>query len=196
MRWKSVLVRASPREREIIARLRLLFSSLNRGPNPKTFRLRSVTGIAPRNLPTKRSAPRGFSLLTRPSPRDQQLHDTAMADNAADVAEDYRQALEDLTINSRIEIATLTNIARENANHGFAIAEVLQNHIKRVGHHRNPLQCVADYGEADRRIGTAFADITSTLRAGLDRQERPDTVCAVLRAQAVFDLHGRLHQGR
>jgi pre-mRNA cleavage complex 2 protein Pcf11 len=55
-----------------------------------------------------------------------------MADNAADVAEDYRQALEDLTVNSRIEIATLTNIARENANHGFAIAEVLQNHIKKV----------------------------------------------------------------
>lgn len=55
-----------------------------------------------------------------------------MADNAADVADDYRQALEDLTVNSRIEIATLTNIARENANHGFAIAEVLQNHIKKV----------------------------------------------------------------
>jgi pre-mRNA cleavage complex 2 protein Pcf11 len=55
-----------------------------------------------------------------------------MADNAADVAEDYRQALEDLTVNSRIEIATLTNIARENANHGFAIAEALANHIKKV----------------------------------------------------------------
>ncbi|KAL2265657.1 hypothetical protein VTJ83DRAFT_6757 [Remersonia thermophila] len=55
-----------------------------------------------------------------------------MADNAADVAEDYRQALEDLQGNSRIEIATLTNIARENANHGFAIAEALANHIKKV----------------------------------------------------------------
>ena len=55
-----------------------------------------------------------------------------MADNAADVAEDYRQALEDLTMNSRIEIATLTNIARENANHGLAIADVLQSHIKKV----------------------------------------------------------------
>ncbi|KAL1835998.1 hypothetical protein VTJ49DRAFT_5701 [Mycothermus thermophilus] len=55
-----------------------------------------------------------------------------MADNAADVAEDYRQALEDLQVNSRIEIATLTNIARENANHGFAIAEALANHIKKV----------------------------------------------------------------
>ncbi len=56
-----------------------------------------------------------------------------MADNAAEVADDYRQALEDLTMNSRIEIATLTNIARENANHGLAIAEVLTNHIKKVG---------------------------------------------------------------
>ena len=55
-----------------------------------------------------------------------------MADDAAEVADDYRQALEDLSMNSRIEIATLTNIARENANHGLAIAEVLQNHIKKV----------------------------------------------------------------
>ncbi|KAK4135573.1 hypothetical protein BT67DRAFT_376156 [Trichocladium antarcticum] len=55
-----------------------------------------------------------------------------MADSAADVADDYRQALEDLTMNSRIEIATLTNIARENANHGLAITEVLHNHIKKV----------------------------------------------------------------
>ncbi|KAK3386935.1 hypothetical protein B0H63DRAFT_143099 [Podospora didyma] len=55
-----------------------------------------------------------------------------MSDNAADVADDYRQALEDLTMNSRIEIATLTNIARENAGHGHEITEVLQNHIKKV----------------------------------------------------------------
>ncbi|KAL2197224.1 hypothetical protein P885DRAFT_77701 [Corynascus similis CBS 632.67] len=55
-----------------------------------------------------------------------------MADEAADVAEDYRQALEDLSVNSRIEIATLTNIARENASHGFAIAEALANHIKKA----------------------------------------------------------------
>ena len=55
-----------------------------------------------------------------------------MADNADDVADDYRQALEDLTMNSRIEIATLTNIARENASHGLAITEVLTNHIKKV----------------------------------------------------------------
>ncbi|KAK1754548.1 hypothetical protein QBC47DRAFT_361603 [Echria macrotheca] len=55
-----------------------------------------------------------------------------MADNAADVADDYREALEDLTMNSRVEIATLTNIARENAQHGLAITDVLTNHIKKV----------------------------------------------------------------
>lgn len=65
-----------------------------------------------------------------------------MSDEAADVAEDYRQALEDLTVNSRIEIATLTNIARENAHHGLAIADVLTNHIKKV-----------------RRLFTAIIDI-------------------------------------
>lgn len=59
---------------------------------------------------------------------------SAAEDAAADVAEDYRQALEDLTVNSRIEIATLTNIARENSQHAMAIAEVLANHIKKVRH--------------------------------------------------------------
>ncbi|KAK4226443.1 protein PCF11 [Podospora fimiseda] len=54
-----------------------------------------------------------------------------MADNADDVADDYRQALEDLNVNSRLEIATLTNIAKENANHGLAIVEVITNHIKK-----------------------------------------------------------------
>ena len=51
---------------------------------------------------------------------------------ADEVAEDYRQALEDLTVTSRVEIATLTNIARESAEHGLAIAKVLQEHIEKV----------------------------------------------------------------
>jgi len=53
---------------------------------------------------------------------------------ADEVAEDYRQALEDLTVTSRVEIATLTNIARESAEHGLAIAKVLQEHIEKVWH--------------------------------------------------------------
>ena len=55
------------------------------------------------------------------------------AESSADVAEDYRQALEDLSINSRIEIASLTQIARENIKHALAITQVLQDHIKKVG---------------------------------------------------------------
>ena len=68
---------------------------------------------------------------------------------ADDVAEDYRQALEDLSINSRLEISTLTNIARENADHGHAIAEVLQTHIKKVC---NPRISIARLGAGELRF--------------------------------------------
>lgn len=50
-----------------------------------------------------------------------------------EVAEDYRKALEDLTMNSRYEISNLTVIARENTEHALAISEALKNHIKTVG---------------------------------------------------------------
>jgi pre-mRNA cleavage complex 2 protein Pcf11 len=49
-----------------------------------------------------------------------------------EVAEDYRKALEDLTMNSRYEISNLTVIAKENTEHALAISEALKNHIKRV----------------------------------------------------------------
>jgi hypothetical protein len=49
-----------------------------------------------------------------------------------EVAEDYRKALEDLTMNSRYEINNLTVIAKENTEHALAISEALKNHIKRV----------------------------------------------------------------
>ncbi|ODA83776.1 hypothetical protein RJ55_02292 [Drechmeria coniospora] len=52
-----------------------------------------------------------------------------MASDAEEVAEDYRQALEDLSSNMRFEISNLTVIARENTEHALAIAEVLQQHI-------------------------------------------------------------------
>lgn len=54
-------------------------------------------------------------------------------DKAAEVAEDYREALQDLTMNSRFEISNLTVVARENTEHALAIAETLQDHIKKVG---------------------------------------------------------------
>ncbi|KAK0674438.1 putative PCF11 component of pre-mRNA 3'-end processing factor CF I [Cercophora samala] len=53
-----------------------------------------------------------------------------MDDHGDEVAADFREALQDLTTNARFEIVTLTNIARENADHGLAISEVLTNHIK------------------------------------------------------------------
>ena len=48
-------------------------------------------------------------------------------------AEDFREALEDLQVNNRYDIQNLTMIARENTEHALAIAQTLQNHIKRVG---------------------------------------------------------------
>ncbi|KAL7784551.1 hypothetical protein V8C37DRAFT_395802 [Trichoderma ceciliae] len=52
-----------------------------------------------------------------------------MSSDGAEVAEDYRLALEDLSSNMRFEISNLTVIARENTEHALAIAEVLQHHI-------------------------------------------------------------------
>lgn len=53
-------------------------------------------------------------------------------EHSAEVAEDYRHALEDLTMNSRYEITNLTVVARENTEHALAISEALQDHIKKV----------------------------------------------------------------
>jgi pre-mRNA cleavage complex 2 protein Pcf11 len=55
-----------------------------------------------------------------------------MASDGAEVAEDYRLALEDLSTNARFEISNLTLIARENTEHALAISEVLQQHILKV----------------------------------------------------------------
>lgn len=50
-----------------------------------------------------------------------------------EVAEDYKNSLEDLVMNSRYEISNLTIIAKENTEHALAISRVLENHIKNVG---------------------------------------------------------------
>lgn len=50
-----------------------------------------------------------------------------------EVAEDFKLALEDLTMNSRYEISNLTVIAKENTEHALAISEALRDHIKKVG---------------------------------------------------------------
>ncbi|PKS06968.1 hypothetical protein jhhlp_005564 [Lomentospora prolificans] len=51
---------------------------------------------------------------------------------AAEVAEDFKTALEDMTSISRIEIMNLCQIARENTEHAFEISEVLVAHINRT----------------------------------------------------------------
>lgn len=49
-----------------------------------------------------------------------------------EVAEDYKNSLEDLSINSRYEISNLTVIAKENTEHAMAISRVIENHIRTV----------------------------------------------------------------
>jgi pre-mRNA cleavage complex 2 protein Pcf11 len=49
-----------------------------------------------------------------------------------DIAEDFKVALTELSMNSRYEISNLTMIAKENTEHAFAISEALKAHIKAV----------------------------------------------------------------
>ena len=49
-----------------------------------------------------------------------------------EVAEEYKDALDDLITNDRYQIANLTMIAKENIEHAEAISRVLTNHINRV----------------------------------------------------------------
>ena len=64
----------------------------------------------------------------------------AMAFNSEsdEVADDYRKALEDLTGNLKYEINNLTLIARESTEHAHSIADVIANHILKVGGSRIP----------------------------------------------------------
>ena len=51
---------------------------------------------------------------------------------AAEVAADFRDALQDLRLNSRPEISNLTLIAKENTEYAQAISTELENHIRTV----------------------------------------------------------------
>jgi pre-mRNA cleavage complex 2 protein Pcf11 len=59
-------------------------------------------------------------------------------ESSSEVAEDFRQSLEELSGNLRVEINNLTIIARENYEHAQAIADAIQDHIKKVS---CPEQC-------------------------------------------------------
>jgi len=54
---------------------------------------------------------------------------------SAEVAADFRDALQDLKQNSRPEISNLTIIAKENTEHAQAISHELESHIKAVSRH-------------------------------------------------------------
>ncbi|KAF2734035.1 hypothetical protein EJ04DRAFT_603964 [Polyplosphaeria fusca] len=49
---------------------------------------------------------------------------------SAEVAADFRDALQDLKANKRLEISILTGIAKDNTEHAQAISEELEKHIK------------------------------------------------------------------
>jgi pre-mRNA cleavage complex 2 protein Pcf11 len=53
---------------------------------------------------------------------------------AAEVAADFRDALQDLRMNSRPEISNLTLIAKENTEYAQAISTELEQHIKSVSY--------------------------------------------------------------
>jgi hypothetical protein len=55
---------------------------------------------------------------------------------SAEVAADFKDALQDLKVNSRPEISNLTIIAKENTEHAQAISRELENHIRTVSNLR------------------------------------------------------------
>lgn len=59
--------------------------------------------------------------------------------------DDWRAAVEDLKDNVRHEITTLTNLARELTGFAFAIAEILEQHIKKVGVPSRGLLCLSPH---------------------------------------------------
>lgn len=74
-----------------------------------------------------------FSILNR--------HVPIMSISSAEVAADFKDALQDLKVNSRPEISNLTIIAKENTEHAQAISRELENHIRTVGIFLSRITC-------------------------------------------------------
>ncbi len=124
-----------------------------------------------------------------------------------EVAEDFKLALEDLTMNSRYEISNLTVIAKENTEHALAISEALKEHIKKVGQFQlggrlarchlflnsvilSSLSCIL----------TLFTDrssqeATSIVSPRFHCQERRNPIHTFLRSPTLHDIHGILRLG-
>jgi hypothetical protein len=64
-----------------------------------------------------------------------------MSISSAEVAADFKDALQDLKVNSRPEISNLTIIAKENTEHAQAISRELENHIRTVGLFLSRITC-------------------------------------------------------
>lgn len=58
-----------------------------------------------------------------------------MSSVSDEVAADFKDALQDLKVNTRAEISNLTLIAKENTEHAQAISQVLEQHIQTVSEH-------------------------------------------------------------
>ncbi|QKX64318.1 uncharacterized protein TRUGW13939_11492 [Talaromyces rugulosus] len=72
-----------------------------------------------------------------------------------EVAEDYKNSLEDLTTNDRFQISNLTVIAKENTEHAMAISRVLENHIRSTPPaHKLPALYVVD--SVVKNVGTPY----------------------------------------
>ncbi|KAI9845654.1 MAG: hypothetical protein M1837_004628 [Sclerophora amabilis] len=72
-----------------------------------------------------------------------------------EVAEDYKNSLEDLNQNSRYEISNLTIIAKENMDHALAISRVLENHIKTAPPNRK-LTALYVLDSVVKNVGTPY----------------------------------------
>lgn len=57
--------------------------------------------------------------------------------SSAEIAADFKDALQDLTTTDRFQISNLTLIAKESTEHAAAISQVLEEHIRRVRHRPN-----------------------------------------------------------
>ncbi|KAH0564810.1 hypothetical protein GP486_001799 [Trichoglossum hirsutum] len=72
-----------------------------------------------------------------------------------EVAEDYKNSLEDLTFNSRWEISNLTVIAKENMDHALAISRAIENHIKSTAPNRK-LPALYLLDSVAKNVGTPY----------------------------------------
>ena len=127
-----------------------------------------------------------------------------------EVAEDFKLALEDLTMNSRYEISNLTVIAKENTEHALAISDALKDHIKKVGQfntserqsptlHSRTLVALGYHLtlHSTNIVTDCPSEETSCLISPrLDRKERWHTLHTLLWSSTIWYFHGIIRSCR